>query len=339
MNGRAFTLLETMLAALIGALVLAACMGMFGLLDRSDRRLGARYEDAMAMERLRGAVARTMDTLVMSTDPLPPSGGRPVTEMGQPSDGPPPPPPRFVLEPDAAASLVGVARRARIAGEGATEAPQRFEVVLSRSPLPVREAVDIPAHERRAVRGVFELRPDRRANLPSYRVKGEQPGWTLWWRPLPIPDGPTTGVAPSAGGASTRGIEPYQDPAATEIISGLEQCRWTVYKDREKKTAYTATWGLNLPAYVELSVRTTAGLTANWMFEIGWTNAPEVIADPALPAPNEAGDGGDADGARGAGNGATNPSTTADGKTTTGMDIRPARPAKPMGGGGRRPIN
>ena len=44
---RSFTLLETMLAAVLGALILFTCLGMFGSLSRSDRRQEARLTEAM----------------------------------------------------------------------------------------------------------------------------------------------------------------------------------------------------------------------------------------------------------------------------------------------------
>ena len=333
MNRRGFTLLETILAGLIGTLVLSACIGLFGLLDRSDRRLGARFEDVLAMGRLRTAVSRAMDTLVMSTDPQPAgSDGRNLPE----NPATPLPPPRFVLEPDLAPSLTGLMRRANIAGKEGSP-PQRFELVLARSPVPPpRGRETAPAHGRRAVRGVFELRPDRRRERDhgSYAVKGDEAGWTLWWRPLRIPSGPTTGTA-QGDDADTRWMDPSQDPAAVEIISGLERCQWTVYQDREKRTTYSAIWALGLPAYVELSVRTTAGVNAAWMFEVGWSNSPEVVDDPLVP--ESAPEPGDEEGAEGdpaTPGGRPNNATENGATNTTGGARTPARRMSPG-----RPIN
>jgi prepilin-type N-terminal cleavage/methylation domain-containing protein len=329
MRRRGFTLLETILAAVIGSLVLLACAGLFGLLDRSDRRLGARFEDVMAMERLRSAVARAMDTLVMSTEPQPPgSDGRGLSDA--PAEGATrPPPPRFVLEPDLSPSLTGVLRRANIAGKDGA-APQRFEVVLARSPVPPRgPRVAAPEHGRRAVRGVFELRPDRRKEKDhgSYAVKGDEAGWTLWWRPLSIPDGRTTGE-PGGNDGDTRWMDPADDPAATELITGLERCQWTVYVKREKQTQYAAVWALALPAYVELSVKTTAGVTARWMFEVGWSNAPEIVEDPRVPEP-----GGEQPAAGDESAGPAGGNATGEGVSRTTTTPRRITPA------GRRPIN
>ena len=40
-RGRGFTLLETMLAAAIGALVVGACVGVFAAVESQERRLRA----------------------------------------------------------------------------------------------------------------------------------------------------------------------------------------------------------------------------------------------------------------------------------------------------------
>jgi hypothetical protein len=302
-RGRGFTLLETMLAALIGSLVLGVCMTMFAFLDRSDRRMGARFEQAMGLERLRRAVDRAMSTLVMSSEP-PRRGGENRTVGGTPAgaapeaDPRPLPPPRFLIEPDGSPTVERLVKRARIAGMGATTGittPQRMEVVLERSPIPTPRA-SAPEHGRRAVRGVFELRPDSMTPAtaagimvsPSYRVSGAAEGWTLWWRPLPTPaESDPSGPSRSKSEADVRGLDPTQDPAAVPIMSGLTDCTWTVYRKREKRRDLNAIWSLDLPAYVELSVTTTAGLTSQWMFEVGWISAPEVVEEPPTPVPGE----------------------------------------------------
>jgi hypothetical protein len=66
---RAFTLLETMLAAAIGALVVFACLGMFLLMNRTDRSMEARASDQAQLERLRFVMERTFSTLLMSDEP------------------------------------------------------------------------------------------------------------------------------------------------------------------------------------------------------------------------------------------------------------------------------
>src|SRR6185436_11703184 len=66
---RAFTLLETMLAASIGAMVVFACLGIFYLMNRTDRAMEARANDQAQLERLRFVMERTFSSLLTSDEP------------------------------------------------------------------------------------------------------------------------------------------------------------------------------------------------------------------------------------------------------------------------------
>lgn len=66
---RAFTLLETMLAAAIAALVVFACLGIFFLMNRTDRAMEARANDQAQLERLRFVMERTFSSLLTSDEP------------------------------------------------------------------------------------------------------------------------------------------------------------------------------------------------------------------------------------------------------------------------------
>jgi hypothetical protein len=169
---------------------------------------------------------------------------------------------------------------------------QRLEVLVSRTPVPpgfgrsntveVMEAMTaLPTGPQR---GAFELRPDvstpAAALGDANTVDMNNPGWTLWWRPLP----PNVGEqAPDP-----YAMDPAQDPAAVVIATGLQECQWQAYKTvtdpvtgkskgREKISEMEASSLQDLPAYFEMSVRTVSGQTAKWMFEVGWSNGPEVL--------------------------------------------------------------
>jgi hypothetical protein len=58
-----------MLAAAIGALVVFACLGIFVLMNRTDRAMEARATDQVQLERLRMVMERTFTTLLMSDEP------------------------------------------------------------------------------------------------------------------------------------------------------------------------------------------------------------------------------------------------------------------------------
>lgn len=66
---RGFTLLETMLAAAIGALIVGACLGVFKAIEVHEQRLRARSAQVLALSRLRLVMQRTFSTLVMSDHP------------------------------------------------------------------------------------------------------------------------------------------------------------------------------------------------------------------------------------------------------------------------------
>lgn len=149
--------------------------------------------------------------------------------------------------------------------------------------------------------GVFELTPPGPA--PVDRLTGEQSdedsreGWTLWWRQIEPPVNPsaaaligaaalmdsesgqtptTTSVPAGAPGISAGLlVDPRMDPTAVPLIRGLEMCHWSVYRGRKLMPDYAATYSGELPAYVQLEIRTTSGVYANWMFEVGWATVRE----------------------------------------------------------------
>ena len=132
----------------------------------------------------------------------------------------------------------------------------------------------------RAVRGALELRPQALDAKERRRFadQGEDApvAWEMWWVPLPPRESansppPTFDEVASAG-------EPYR------VASNLRYVKWTVFHERQRKQAHSATWHGQMPAYIELAVETTAGLTANWMFELDWSRGPEVPPRPAVPA-------------------------------------------------------
>ncbi len=64
MTRRGFTLLEVALAALLGSFILAAALGMFGLMERQDVRVGRNYDDTAELARCHQTLRRAMQTLV-----------------------------------------------------------------------------------------------------------------------------------------------------------------------------------------------------------------------------------------------------------------------------------
>jgi hypothetical protein len=268
---RAFSMVEVSLATMVGALVLAAALGVFAAMERGDKVLSARAKENFGLEVASGAIASAMGTLVME------AGGqaganRPAAPTGRP---------RVMLEVDQSVGLPGMpdveAARAGTAGSGALTAslspPQRLELVVSRHPaaVPKRQALfdeavatggrggaDTPL----AVRGAFELRPEplRASDGPV----APQRTWTLWWRPL-------------ERRVDEMGVEVFApaDDLSVPLATGLLSARWSVFFEGEWKSEHATAAVLDLPAYVKLQITTSAGLQADWLFEVGWSMGPE----------------------------------------------------------------
>jgi prepilin-type N-terminal cleavage/methylation domain-containing protein len=390
---RGFTLLEVTLAAAMGGVILLACVGIFGALDRSDRLLEARAEQSGDLQRMRLVMQRTFMRIVTSDAPKPfVNDGRsnPARRPGQDADATPPPP-RLILENSRISQIATMTSE-----KGLTLSPQRLEVVLIESPVPTakvdeveellagrvrggstrrsdrektsnfskgsggaagsasRSGIDgagkaggtgsnagesklggskadgsklggsrleapslgssgldtkglsstggagklsdaIAAAKDRAAtaggggsgetdgddddemtvrctRGAFELRPQelngrQRATMARRGMDGVT-SWELWWVPLKprVPEG----VEPPASLMR----RPLDEP--TLVASNIRSLQWKLFDDRKKKTTGTATWQADLPAYVEVMVETTAGLKAEWMFEVDWATGSEV---------------------------------------------------------------
>jgi prepilin-type N-terminal cleavage/methylation domain-containing protein len=273
MKDRGFTMLETMMASLIGAMVVVVCVGLFGAMDRTDRGTALRFDQTSSLSRVHLVMRRTFASIVMSDASV---RGSAPGRAGEKDAAPPRP--RMLLESDQSPSMQRALSRM-----GTSGSVQRLEVVLSKAPVPAGmdsprgEALAMAAYEPTiyagpAVRGVFEVRPDPIGEqAKGWGVPGLDPrhrGWTLWWRPLPHQD---TGLA-----GSLYTLDPESDPRAVPIASGLVSVKWTAFKERKRGTAFSATQFQDLPAYMELEVRTTMGLTAHWMFEVDWINGPET---------------------------------------------------------------
>lgn len=264
-----FTLIEMVLATSLGGMVVLACLGVLGMIQRGDTTLARRSTQTTELSTLHGLVQAALGSLMMSNDQRP---AEDEADADPTSEAQPEIRPRMILAEDPA--VAPLARRAAYAAGGSgrqVTRPQVFELVLS-SPVagydrPADLSDDASAQldeTRLAVRGVFELRPDR------------DDTWALWWRPV-LEDGSpiTTDLA--------------YEQSAVRLAGGLTQLRWQVFHDSQRKTAFEATWSDDLPAYIELELTTSSGLYANWMFEVGWSSGPEIVT-PETEVPAETDD-------------------------------------------------
>lgn len=133
---RAFTLLELMLAVVLGALVLATTLGVFMALQRSDRHNQRQLQAAVELSTAHRACELAMRTLILSptrppVQPVDPAAPRPGV-------APPAPEPAEFEVPRLVLSRDGTGRAMRwIDGSGRVEEfePQRLEITIERPPV------------------------------------------------------------------------------------------------------------------------------------------------------------------------------------------------------------
>lgn len=284
---RGFTLLETLLAASLGALLVLMVVGLFGFMDRAEARQVQKLEQIDSLARIHTIMQRTFSALVVSDQ----MGSQTPAALPDDATGGggrrPPQEARLLIEKDESTSLSAAQRRFKAGG-----VVQRLEVVLDREPVPRRFAQglsgslssSVQANQDDAeqmiggqVRGVFELRPDRATRrMDGTKVdvltntSGEE-GWTLWWRPIGIVD--ESGV--TEAGVDPYAVDPTEDPAAVPIAAGLKSCNWKAFVKRERQAEVRVVSYVDLPAYMEMEVQTVSGFYANWMFEVQWSIAQE----------------------------------------------------------------
>lgn len=161
----AFTLIEVLMAATLGAVVAGACFGLFATIQRADARSKERTASVEAMSRLHRTLQKALRTILLDL---------PRPSMGQgaaPTDPP----------------------KTRVALTETSDGLQRLEVTLSQPPilgLIAGKPID-PITRYQPVRGVFEMR--RPTTVSSLRT-GKTAPIELWWSPYengsdsPIPN-------------------------------------------------------------------------------------------------------------------------------------------------------
>ncbi len=288
---RGFTLLEVILASSIGALVLIGALGVLMTLQRSDRLAGARFERITESERLHKILARAFSNLLMSSRPA--ANNRAGENDPNAAPPAPPPPPRLILSRDP--QLAGVLLRRSDNSQGGPGAgvAQRVEMVLSRSPVPVRSKAEDVAYATlrenedsmfadndtdsgvmsklsqstagvsQAYRGVLELRPTLDPRDPGELAPDRPQTYSLWWRPLPSlgDDGTPVGTAP---------------PPPVELMDRLVYFHVQMFDDSQMKDELIGTGERDLPGYVQVEIESVEGLWRKWMFEVDWNSGSEV---------------------------------------------------------------
>ena len=261
---RGFTILETVLAAVVGLLVLTTAMAVLSSVRRTDMSLSARAGADMQFDAAQRFIRRATSSLLTS----PTSASGEATSPGG----------RFLLRNN----RVGGTMAPKIWMDSAGGPTQLFEVVLSEPLLTAsRQGPAVLARAGAGPRSVDESLLTR-ADLSGYRGRfelrspeddgprpeGAPPEYELWWSPLEPPDLPV-------------GFDPRTLPLPVKLLDSVTFLRWRVFVERGWRDEYSARVTGDLPAYVELRIETAGGSHARWMFEIGWDEGEEYAPPEA----------------------------------------------------------
>lgn len=277
MTRRGFTALELMMATAVGAVVLLAALGVFGMMERMDRYHGQRFRESSDRVFAHTVLSRAMQTLVAKAED--PSAELIRRSTGLDADD-------AALEQDAAedaersgTTIPGlhgtrgqykerpearkVDRFGRTVGDrpmfvlepagasGAVNAPRRMEVTLLAQPAPSAPKSAM------FVRGAFEAVPAER-------------GWTLVYVP----------IAPA--GEPVALLEGIRDMRWELLVRGESSRQGTLFKNREPEDLdaggemvgeLNANVARQFPKAVRFIALLSTGQTVDWMFEPSITTA------------------------------------------------------------------
>lgn len=268
MTRRAFTLLETVLAMVVGILVLTAALGVMSAVRGSDAGLAVRATHQRELSDTRIAIASALSRL----RPAPNNIVRQTMPEGTTDEEV-----EAILDQAFPAPIAGLPHHFELTGESGRP---RLEVVVDRLPQGTHRPDETTKNAESdnatsalgfddllGYRGAFEMRPSQ-----------EITAYELWWVPL-APLGVPQGAV----------FDDSTLPEPRLLCAHVAELRWSAFIDRTKLGEIRAIEARQLPAYIELELTTTEGLYASWMFELGWIPgtelAPpeEVNVDPVPP--------------------------------------------------------
>lgn len=307
-TGRGFSLLEVMLATVLGGLLLVSCLALLRVMQVADERAARRAELANQLELTHRTLGNAFRTLIMSPMPVPeydedegeepelPSGevyrfdlGPNLRERARLSDGEGSfASQRLVMTLRGPAVFVPPERtqgdgfwdRARARRE-ASEQERALEIERELlAEFAERGGSDRGPRLAPGVRVVFELLPDEEP------ASGER-SYSLWYRELPgvdlvdvlggLDEDLSEELRGFDGGEGSLDLGDSEEEGARQLlVSGLRYARWQVFKRREFRDELRAAWIRQLPAYVTLELQTVGGHWEKWLFEVS-------LARGALP--------------------------------------------------------
>lgn len=277
-RSRGFTLLETILSALLGSLVVLAAYGLLMAMRDTERRTQVRDFDTLELSRLQRTLRKALGQIVIAglAGPLQPTTAATIAvEQPDPTD--------------LAAVEAAEARKAKVINPRVIlEADpltglQRVEMVVAEPPAlggaDGRLLEWDPGRRFSVTRGAFTLRPSQQDTLPRelWPIAQTTQSFDLWWIPIDLREEGITAV----------GLRPGAIPGSGGVLiaRGLSYCRWRAFKTDETGTLKPLTaarvlYRNDIPAYVEVDAQTIQGRKVQWMFEVGFT----VVAEDKLKA-------------------------------------------------------
>ena len=256
MRARGFTLLETMLAMVVGILVLTAALGVMTGVRSSESALVTRATQQRELADLRVAVSSALTRLRPAPNNIIRQSIPNATDEQL----------EAILDVPYPDPIDGLPHHFELSDE--TGKP-RLEIVVDRLPMGTYRPDEVEEVEETIAqssvltfgdllgyRGAFELRASQ-----------ERTAYELWWVPLP-----------PAGLPSEDAFDITTLPEPTRLCAHLAEIHWSAFIDSGKVAKIRAVEARQFPAYIELEVRTIDGLYASWMFELGWIPGVEYEA-------------------------------------------------------------
>ncbi len=310
--------METMLAMVLGAMVLMGSLGVFLSLRNMESAFAARFERTSELDITHTIFTRAMLSLQMEETQtnIVTRAQDNQTETEEITELEPDPRYRMILETDPT-----------IDADSTGWIPQRFELVNATPPVPAglatqaagwyvaqdqSESVNFSAMDgsQGIVRGVFELRPagQRERIMRELGLIGaddlllaesdsaagsaadfahaqldRSPNWTLWWRPILSYEGQQLlyGQGPLPDAVGTPEEIRARLAGAVPLMRNIERCAWTMFKADEMVSTFVGRSMSDLPAYAQFEVNLTNGQYASWMFEIDWVLGDDPSTSPA----------------------------------------------------------
>jgi len=255
MMRRGFTLIEMMLAMVVGMLVLATALAVMLAVGRTDRDLAQRALEQHEVATTRIAINRALTRIRPARNNI----VRELLRENSSDDDI-----STYLDSPYADPIEGTAFRFQLDTTGGNA---RLELVSDRVPAgesdPMGDIRD-SGNTQRGTRLTFDDLDGYRGAFELELAQDEQ-AYLLWWKPLP-PPGLPDGVW----------FDEATLPEPTLLCSHVKSLRWTAFINSSKIDRVRAIEARQLPAFVELELTTTGGLYTSWMFELGWTPGPEI---------------------------------------------------------------